>query len=428
MNIVNPPLEVIHTILAREGDWNFERLIGIITTPTLRPDGSILTTPGYDAATGLLLTSPPLMPAIPEKPSRKDAEAAVKLLNDLLIEFPFVDEASRAVALSILMTPVARGAMQVVPLHAVSAPEARTGKSYLLDTAAAISTGEIAPVIAAGRDEEETEKRLAAELMTGQPIISIDNLNGDLSGDFICQAIERPIVKPRVLGRSETKRIENTVTVFCNGNNLRFIGDIAPRVILCSMDANMERPELRDFAGDPVATVLANRGRYIAAILTIIRAYLAAGSPKQCTPLPSFGDWSRLIRSPLLWLGCRDPVETMEAARAEDPTRVNLRSFVAAWSKLILPDKRMTAGELKNEASKEIYGELPADRATLQAAMNAVASNRHGEIDPKKLGHWLGRHKGRVVDGYKLLGEKDPHTKQHVWWLADVKTKEKSNG
>ena len=50
--------------------------------------------------------------------------------------------------------------MQVVPLHAFDAPEAGSGKSYLVDLASTIATGEIAPVIAAGRNEEETEKRL----------------------------------------------------------------------------------------------------------------------------------------------------------------------------------------------------------------------------------------------------------------------------
>jgi hypothetical protein len=76
---------------------------------------------------------------------------------------------------------VARGAMQVVPMHANTAPEAGSGKSYLFDLASAIATGEIAPVIAAGRTEEETEKRLSAELMAAQPIVSIDNLNGSLA-------------------------------------------------------------------------------------------------------------------------------------------------------------------------------------------------------------------------------------------------------
>jgi putative DNA primase/helicase len=114
-------------------------------------------------------------------------------LDVLLDEFPFVNAASRSVALSALMTPVVRGAMRVVPFHAADAPEAGSGKSYLFDIASAISTGEIAPAIAAGRNEEETEKRIVAELMTGQPIISTDNLNGELGGDLICQAIERPV-------------------------------------------------------------------------------------------------------------------------------------------------------------------------------------------------------------------------------------------
>jgi putative DNA primase/helicase len=220
---VDPPHDVAKIILSRDGEWRFRPLSGVITTPTLRPDGTILAQPGYDPATRLLLMTPPPLPPIVERPSRADALAAVALLDALLDEFPFVDKASRAVALSALMTPVARGAMQVAPMHCFTAPEAGSGKSYAIDIAAAIAIGEIAPVIAAGRTEEETEKRLGAELMTGQPIVSIDNLNGDLSGDFICQAIERPIVKPRVLGLSENRRIVNTVTLFGNGNNFRLV-------------------------------------------------------------------------------------------------------------------------------------------------------------------------------------------------------------
>jgi putative DNA primase/helicase len=40
------------------------------------------------------------------------------------------------------------------------------------------------PVMAAGRTEEETEKRLGAALLAGQPIINIDNVNGELGGDW----------------------------------------------------------------------------------------------------------------------------------------------------------------------------------------------------------------------------------------------------
>ena len=66
----------------------------------------------------------------------------------------------------------------------------------------------------------------------------------------------------------------------------------------------MERPELRQFHGDPVATVLADRGPYIAAVLTIVRAYLAAGCPGLLPPLASF---ARLVAADPLVAGLARP-------------------------------------------------------------------------------------------------------------------------
>lgn len=413
----NPSIELAKTILARDGDWQFRHLTGIITTPTLRSNGSILAQPGYDQNTGLLLVDPPSMPPIPAKPSRDDALTALTLVDDLLAEFPFVSDADRSVALSALMTPVIRGAMQVAPMHAVTSPEAGTGKSYIVDLASALAIGEIAPVIAAGRNEEETEKRLSAELMTAQPIVSIDNLNGDLGGDFMCQAIERPMVKPRVLGRSENRRIDNTVTLYGNGNNMRLIGDISRRALLCSLDANLERPELRRFRGNPVATVLADRGRYIAAILTIVRAYLAADCPHSCSPLASFNDWSQVVRSPLIWLGHTDPVQTMEAVRADNPSITNLRAFVAAWREVIGSNIAMTAGELRDKALSSIDCDMLLNRAMLTIA----SPHGRNEIDVLRLAKWLSRNRGRIVDGLKIVSEYDKHTKQQKWQLINTR-------
>jgi putative DNA primase/helicase len=422
---VDPPRDIANNLLGRDGLWKFPKLTGVITTPTLREDGSILAAPGYDAATGLLLVDPPPMPAIPERPNRNNALAALALLDGLLDEFPFVDAPSRSVGLSTLMTPVARGAMQVVPMHAADAPEAGSGKSYLFDIASAIASGEIAPAIAAGRDETETEKRLAAELMTGQPIVSIDNLNGELGGDLLCQAIERPIIKSRVLGLSETRRIENTVTLFGNGNNFKVVGDMVRRVVRCSMDANMEQPENRQFKSNPVDAVLANRGCYIAAVLTIVRAYRVAQYPGLLPPLMSFDDWSRLIRSALVWLGRADPVKTMDAARADDPNRSSLRAVVAAWYDVVGVgfDHRLTAGELKEKACSV----LDID-GLLNKAFSTVASMRgRNEIDVLRLGKWLGRNKGRVADRLKILGEPDRHSKQMQWWLAELPKQQKGD-
>jgi putative DNA primase/helicase len=159
--------------------------------------------------------------------------------------------------------------------------------------------------------------------------------------------------------------------------------------------------------------VLANRGRYIAAVLTIVRGYLAAGCPKPCASFASFDDWSRLIRSPLVWLGRADPVVTTEVARADDPVRNNLRAIVAAWQAIVGIDKPLTAGELKEAACN------PANDMSLSKALNAVASPPgRSEIDAVRFGRWLGRNRGRVVDGLKIFDQQDLHAKQVKWWIA----------
>ena len=125
------------------------------------------------------------MPRVQTAPSKAEALTALGLLTDLLSEFPFADGASRSVALSMLMTPVLRGALYpAVPLHAATAPAAGTGKSYLADLASAIATGDRCAVAAVAPNPEETEKRLVGAVLAGYPIISLDNCNGELAGDF----------------------------------------------------------------------------------------------------------------------------------------------------------------------------------------------------------------------------------------------------
>jgi hypothetical protein len=128
----DPPRDdVAATMLARVGEWGFPTVTGVISTPTMRPDGSLLTKPGYDKATGLLLIEPPPMLTIPDAPTRQQVLDAVTMLESLLTEFPLVDEVSKSVALSIMITPVARGAFQMAPMHTTSAPAPGTGKSYI---------------------------------------------------------------------------------------------------------------------------------------------------------------------------------------------------------------------------------------------------------------------------------------------------------
>jgi len=422
------PHDVATLILARVGEWEFPPIVGVISTPTLRPDGSLLAEPGYDPDTQLILEAPPTMPPLSTEPSRTDAEEALALLNGLLKEFPFTDEAARSVALSAIITPVVRGAFSVAPLHACRAPVAASGKSYLVDLVAAVAIGQRCPVMAAGRNEEETEKRLGAALLSGQPLISIDNVNGLLGGDALCQAIERPIVEVRILGRSERVRVAaRGTTIFATGNNLALIGDMTRRTIVVTLDPVLERPELRKFSGNPVADVLADRGRYVAAALTVVRSYFAAGRPDPAPCLASFEEWSDAVRSALIWLGRADPVTTMEQARAEDPELDALRALLATWAdalgagrenRLTLPSVLKMIDETRPTSSGDVLdrGECEYRFPDLRDAVLAVATNR-GRADSRRFGYWARRFKGRVADGRRLCGQADKHGHAAQWWV-----------
>jgi putative DNA primase/helicase len=400
---VDPPREVVEQIAGMVGEWPFLPLVGVIGTPTLRPNGSVLTREGYDPMTGLFLLAPPPMPSIAVKPSKTDALEALNLLTDLLVEFPFADAPSKAVALSKMMTVVLRPALApAVPLHADTSPAPGTGKSYLADLASGIAIGERCAVIAVSPKPEETEKRLIAAALAGHPIIAIDNCNGELAGDFLCQVTERPTLKVRPLGSSIPVTLPNTVTVFANGNNLVVVADLVRRVLICRLDANMENPEERDFRRDPFAMVMADRGRYIAAVLTIACAYLAAGKPGVLPPLPSYSTWSNIVRSALVWLGCADPVSTIATARADDPLRQARAAFFGAWAtELGLAPASFLTSELIQWAMEDDIG--GCKRPRLRTAMFDIARRRRGDgIDPIRLGQWLNRSLNNVVDTHKL--------------------------
>jgi putative DNA primase/helicase len=423
---IDPPHDVSAQILAMQGQWPFPLLTGVIGTPTMRHDGSLLLAEGYDEQSGYYLLNPPRMPPIDESPTKDKAQRALDYLKALLADFPFVDNPSRSVALSAMMTPVLRPAMAVAPCHAVTAPEAGTGKSYLLDIAAMVATGDLCPVVSLTRgDARECEKRLIGCVISGQPIIALDNLSVPLEGDFLCQLTERPRLLPRALGSSDMDRvIPNSFTVFANGQNLSVAEDMAARrTIMAMLDANTDDTTKRTFSSpSPIERVAAARGNYVAAILTIARAYIAAGCPN-LKYLPSYGDWCRCVRSPLVWLGEADPADTMATIRETDPMRAQRARVFTEWKEALgarnakspsLPADGYQVKELLEKSNqvpalREVFLEIAAGRQTPP------------EIDPRYLGNWLRKAKDIRFGGLKLVCNKSADPYRPRWFLETYK-------
>jgi putative DNA primase/helicase len=184
------------------------------------------------------------------------------------------------------------------------------------------------------------------------------------------------------------------------------------RVITARLDARLERPEYRDFKGDPVAKVQANRGAYIAAVLTICRAYFVAGRPNLALRLASFEGWSDTVRSALIWLGKADPVESMELQRHLDPKHVERSARLTAWAEAIGVghDKRLTL-------AKAI--EVAKVHEDLQEAIQLVTNNKKQSVDPRSLGLWLRDNRGAVVGNRRF--ESHANSKGgSLWWIEEI--------
>jgi len=137
------------------------------------------------------------------------------------------------------------------------------------------------PIIATGNQKQELEKRIDAQVLSGISLWSLDNVTMPIGGDAICQAIERPLYGARILAKSETRTVRNTWSIFITGNALKIKNDATRRILRISLDAKQEKPEYRKFKRNPYLDVLRDRGRYLWAALTVVRAYTVAGKPSR---------------------------------------------------------------------------------------------------------------------------------------------------
>jgi hypothetical protein len=396
--VTDAPNKIADTYLSRQGEWKLPVLTGVVNTPFLRADGSICEQPGYDEATGLLFKpGDETFPSIPQFPGKNDALETLKVIDRLITTFPFVTETDRSVMLGAMLTALDRRSMSTAPLHAFSAPVQGSGKSLLVDIAAALATGQPAPVISQGRSEEELEKRLGAALIQGDAIISIDNCEYPLQSSFLCQVLTQQRLNIRLLGHSRHVEVPANAALFATGNNLVIAGDLIRRTLLCSIDPQCERPEQRRFDDDPIAVIQANRGALVAAALTVLRAWHMSNDRVEVPPFGPFDEWSYRVREPLIWLGHTDPCDTVTKVRDTDPYRSMHSAVLLQWKEQLGITNAFTVREII---------EVAVNSADFHGALLAVSADKGGHtVSNDRLGRWLKKVEGKILDGLMLKQE-----------------------
>lgn len=374
-------------------------LNGLTRQPYLRQDGSLMTTAGYDQATGMFGVFDARAFSIPDMPTREQAEAALAVLKDLLTEFSFASESDLAAALAAIITAAVRPSLNVAPMFHARAHMVGSGKSYLCELITAFATPQRGTPTTFPADDEECRKLLLAELLRAPAVIEFDNLTGDLvAHKSLCTGLTSVFMSGRILGVSKTATVSTRALFLSSGNNVGPVQDMTRRCLTIHLSPQCEVPAARTFTRpDLVREVLRERGRYVSAALTVVRAWIVAGKPKMaCKSLASFGDWSDLCRQPLLWLGCADPTASVFAAMAEDPDRETLARLLTAWHAVFGKTPAMV-----RDAVRQANATFD-DNNELREVLRDIADER-GEINRRKLGWWIRRHAGRIVDGLRFV-------------------------
>ncbi|MEE8302775.1 MAG: hypothetical protein V3S24_10110, partial [Candidatus Tectomicrobia bacterium] len=419
-----PPEWVPGTLQAR-GTWDFFALEGILSSPTMCLDGSILNTPGYDTMTGLFLMGGDVRyPPVPDQPAMADAQHGVKALTEVFQDFPFQHPYHASAAIAAVLSLVGRYAINGnVPLFAVSASTRGAGKGKLVDAISVIATGRTAPLWPETTDDEEERKRILTLAMEGDTLVLLDNLTQPLGSAALDAALTSPTFKDRVLGKSQSKEAPLSAVFFATGNNLTYKGDITRRVIPIYLESEMERPEEREDFLHPNLTewLHQERPRLVSAALTILRAYHVAGRPKQpgIKQIGSFEAWNDLVRSALIWAGQPDPAEGRRTLEAENDMGYDeLLSLLDGWEACY-----GSGTSTLNAAIDDIAQRLPTNTPTPDTQKWRDLRDALGAFDPRYdgkglhghlIGNRLNKIQRRVIDHRQF--QREARTKYGFPW------------
>ena len=107
------------------------------------------------------------------------------------------------------------------------------------------------------------------------------------------------------------------------------------------------------------------------------------------------------MREPLIWLEKADPCDTIDKVRKGDPARDDLGAVLLQW--------REHLGMISAYSVQQVIERAVNVPTFYTALMNVAASKTSGSVSNDRLGRWLKRVQGKIVNGLKLLQDGSMH-------------------
>lgn len=419
----DPPPAICKNVLSLGTQRTLKKLSSVITAPTLRPDGTVLDSPGYDPKTQLLFDSTYAPQCVPTFPTKSQAWAALEQLWLPFVDFPFCGPLDRAVHLAALLTTSIRASLPASPGFAYDAPIQGSGKTLLARCVGVLVQGSDPSVWphTAGRDDEEIRKRVFTVLRTGSRVLIWDNVVGSFDSPAMASCMTTPTLSDRILGQSVSSTVPNRLMVILTGNNITLQGEMPRRILISRIDPRSEKPFARSFDLDPYGYCRQHRQTMLVAALTLIRAFLTHGCTAKITGrLASFEDWDAWVRRTVIYANELKPgmfgdvMDVIQANQSTDPEQDALSGLLSAWEESF-GTKAISVAELLAVATV-FMGDDKSKR--LCEALEAFTNTDKRQLNAKSVGRFLGYRHGRISGG-RLL-EKGPKVADRQTWRVKV--------
>jgi hypothetical protein len=183
ITITKPPTYLVKDVLASRV-IPLPRLSRVVTVPVFAPDGTLITAPGYNKASGVIYA--PLRGyvslTVPNQVTVAHLDEAKELIEELICDFPFAcddagDSPDHDNAIALLLLPFVRDMINgPTPLHLIEAPIQGSGKGLLASSLLCPGFGEIigSPP---PQDDIELKKFITTKIHECAPLIYFDNVD-----------------------------------------------------------------------------------------------------------------------------------------------------------------------------------------------------------------------------------------------------------
>jgi hypothetical protein len=398
---MSPSNEVIQDVLATPRP-PLPPLTRITQVPVFAADGTLETEPGYHkhSQTYYWATGAKLKP-VSDAPSREEVTQAKKLIpDDLLGDFPFADQSSKAHAVALVLLPYVRNMIYgPTPNHLIEAPSPGSGKGLLVDACLRPAVPALSSATPAHSDEE-WRRRLTGCFREHREVIFIDNVNRDLDSAALASAMTQLYWEDRILGTNENPKFPIHCIWVMTANNPTMSLELARRSIKIRLDPQVERPWLKEGFQHPDLRgwIEQKRAGLIWAAHTLVQAWIRAGRPQYTGKvLGSYERWSAVIGGILEFHGIPGFLQNLtDFYEIVDTEVAGWRTFVSLWAEEF-GEKEVTAADLLPCALK---AEL--DLGPVPDASQDSGGARVGRAQKIAFGKLLMTSRDRVIGEYKI--------------------------